>query len=119
MVGKGARQPSWLMARFAPMLPYHTKHLDRYAAVPCQVDRRESARRRLSDKVETSLHLACAAGDLAVASRLLGVLEAVQKRSRERAEGDRRAASLAVVRGRRTIAALAAALFSDVAASEA
>lgn len=119
MAGTGARRPSWQIARFAPMLPHHTKQVERYSAVHCQIDRRESVRRRLSDRVETSLHLACAAGDLAVASRLLGVLEAVQKRSCERAPTDRRAASLSVVRGRRTIAALAAALFSDVAASEA
>ena len=77
--------------------------------MPVQEDRRAAMRRRMADKVETSLHVACATGDLAVASRLLGVLEGLQQRSQRRVRTDRRAASLAVVRGRRTIHALAAA----------
>ena len=108
MVGRTGRRPPWLLARFAPMLPYESKQAS-YTAMPVQEDRRTALRRRMADKVETSLHAACASGDLAVASRLLGVLEGLQERSRRRVRADRRAASLAVARGRRTLHALAAA----------
>ena len=108
MVGRAGRRPPWLLARFAPMLPYESQQTS-YAAMPVQQDRRTVLRRRMADKVETSLHVACASGDLAVASRLLGVLEGLQERSQRLVRTDRRAASLAVARGRRTIHALAAA----------
>lgn len=107
MVGRAGRRSPWLLARFAPMLPYESQQTS-YAAMPVQQDRRTVLRRRMADKVETSLHVACASGDLAVASRLLGVLEGLQERSQRLVRTDRRAASLAVARGRRTIRALAA-----------
>lgn len=108
MVGRAGRRIPWLLAKSAPMLPYESS-LASYAATQGQQERRATLRRRMADKVETSLHVACASGDLAVASRLLGVLEGLQERSRRRVRADRRAANLAVVRGRRTIHALAAA----------
>ena len=107
MVGRTGRRPPWLIARLAPMLPYESQTVG-YSAIPVQQDRRAALRRRMADKVETSLQLACAAGDLPVASRLLGVLEGLQERSQRRVRTDRRAASLAVARGRRTVHALAA-----------
>ena len=117
MVGRVGRRPPWLLAQFAPMLPYEST-LESYAAMPVQQDRRIVLRRRMADKVETSLHVACASGDLAVASRLLGVLEGLQERSQRRVRADRRAASLAVVRGRRTIHGLAAPHAAASMASE-
>ncbi len=117
MVGKAGRRPPWLIARFAPMLPYESQPAT-YSAPAFREDRRTALRRRMTDKVETSLHLACASGDLAVASRLLGVLEGLQERSQRRVRTDRRAATLAVVRGRRTLHALAAAQAAAGMASE-
>ena len=117
MVGRTGRRPPWLIARLAPMLPYESRAAT-YSAPLVQQDRRTVLRRRVADKVETSLQLACAAGDLPVASRLLGVLEGLQERSRRRISTERRAASLAVVRGRRTIHALAAAQAAASMASE-
>lgn len=116
MVGRAGRRPPWLIARFAPMLPYETQ-AGAYSAPAVHEDRRAALRRRMTDKVETTLHLACAVGDLPVASRLLGVLEALQERSHRRVRTERRAASLAVARGRRTIHALAAAQAAAGAAS--
>lgn len=81
-----ARSPSWSIGRLFRSRepeppPYERRLTARIASM------QDGFRRRVSDTVETAFHQACLTGDLETAAELVAILEQMNKRALELADG--------------------------------